>query len=100
MKNAFSPTNNIAHAIRTVRKSKGLSQEDFGLASSRTYLSTLERGLKSPTLSKIDTLAEVMAVHPLTLLFLSYVDHHDPNSVSSILELINKEVAVIDNRAP
>ncbi len=100
MKNAPSPINNIARAIRTIRRSKGLSQEDFGLTSSRTYVSTLERGLKSPTLSKIDALAEVMGVHPLTLVLLSYVDHHDPKSVSQMLELIKRELSVIDDRTP
>jgi transcriptional regulator with XRE-family HTH domain len=40
--------------------------------SSRTYMSSLERGLKSPTLSKVAELCEVMDVHPLTLLTLAY----------------------------
>lgn len=64
--------NNFAHALRHIRKAKGVSQEAFALTSSRTYVSTLERGLKSPTLSKIDDLAEVLGVHPLTLLMAAY----------------------------
>ena len=51
---------------------RGLTQEDFGLVSSRTYLSGLERGLKSPTLGKLEQIASVMQVHPLTLLALTY----------------------------
>jgi hypothetical protein len=35
-------------------------------------MSSLERGLKSPTLSKVAELCEVMDVHPLTLLTLAY----------------------------
>ena len=59
-------------ALKTIRKARGLSQEAFSDVSSRTYLSSLERGLKSPTMSKLDELCEVMGVHPLTLLTLAY----------------------------
>jgi len=69
--------NNFGKALQRIRKAKGISQEAFALPSSRTYVSTLERGLKSPTLSKIDELAEVLDVHPLTLLMAAYSDHDD-----------------------
>nr|WP_232964126.1 MULTISPECIES: helix-turn-helix transcriptional regulator [Pseudomonas] len=62
----------MAKALKTVRKARGLSQEAFSDVSSRTYMSTLERDLKSPTISKLDELCEVMEVHPLTLLTLAY----------------------------
>ncbi|MGP6112210.1 helix-turn-helix domain-containing protein [Pseudomonas aeruginosa] len=62
----------LAKALKTVRKARGLSQESFSDVSSRTYMSTLERDLKSPTLSKLAELCEVMDVHPLTLLALAY----------------------------
>ncbi len=61
----------LAAALKTVRKSRRLTQEDFGLVSSRTYLSTLERGLKSPTLDKLQEIAEVMTVHPASLVLLA-----------------------------
>ena len=62
----------LAAALKTVRKARGLSQEAFSDVSSRTYLSTLERDLKSPTLKKLTELCEVMEIHPLTLLTLAY----------------------------
>jgi transcriptional regulator with XRE-family HTH domain len=62
----------LAKALKTVRKARGLSQEAFSDVSSRTYMSTLERDLKSPTISKLAELCEVMEVHPLTLLTLAY----------------------------
>lgn len=55
-------------ALKEIRIEKGLTQEDFALVSSRTYLSMLERGLKSPTLEKIDDVCSVLGVHPLLLL--------------------------------
>lgn len=43
----------FAKALRKARKANGLTQEDFAEVSSRTYLGTLERGKKGPTLDKI-----------------------------------------------
>jgi transcriptional regulator with XRE-family HTH domain len=55
-----------------VRKARGLTQEDFDEVSSRVYISALERGIKQPTLPKVDALAAHLGVHPLTLLVLAY----------------------------
>lgn len=62
----------LGQAIRTLRKTKNLTQEDFSNVSSRTYLSTLERGLKSPTLDKLDELAQVLGVSTSTIVVLAY----------------------------
>lgn len=62
----------FGRALSQIRNYRGLSQEDFSDVSSRTYISTLERGLKSPTLDKIDAIASKLRVHPLTLLTLCY----------------------------
>jgi transcriptional regulator with XRE-family HTH domain len=59
-------------ALKMARKSRGLSQEAFSDISSRTYISSLERGTKNPTLSKITAICRVLGIHPLTLLALSY----------------------------
>ena len=62
----------LSEALKTIRKARGLSQEAISDVSSRTYMSSLERDLKSPTLNKLAELCEVMEVHPLTLLTLAY----------------------------
>lgn len=62
----------LALAIQSTRKSQRLTQEDFGIVSSRTYMSALERGLKSPTIDKLDEISEVMGVHPATVVLLAY----------------------------
>ena len=59
-------------ALKQVRKAKKLTQEDFSEVSSRTYISSLERGIKSVTLEKLDQIAEVLGVNPLTILTLAY----------------------------
>ena len=85
--------NSFAAALKTVRKARGLSQEAFSDVSSRTYMSSLERGLKSPTLSKVAELCEVMDVHPLTLLTLAYGG--DSKGVSEVIERAQRELAAI-----
>lgn len=93
MSNAPKPNNNFAKALKSIRKSKGLSQEDFSLSSSRTYVSTLERSMKSPTLKKVDDLAQVLGVHPLTLLTLAYLRTSDAGTVSKVLSLVSDEIS-------
>lgn len=96
MKHAPRSTNNLAQSLRTIRKSKGISQEDFGLISSRTYVSSLERSIKSPTLNKVDELATVLGVHPLTLLAGSYLHSYDATSINELLELITREILEVN----
>ena len=67
----------LAVAIKSVRKTRHLTQENFEIVSSRTYLSALERGLKSPTLDKLHELARVMNVHPASLVLLAYAVSND-----------------------
>ena len=59
-------------ALRRARNALGVPQEAFDLVSSRTYISAMERGIKQPTVGKVDDLAEVLGIHPLTLLALSF----------------------------
>jgi len=77
--------------LRQARKSRGLTQEDFSTVSSRTYLSSLERGIKSPTISKVEELASVIGVHPLSLLALAYL----PGTVDERTGLCDKVSAEI-----
>ena len=86
--------NSLATAIRTVRKARDLSQEAFSDVSSRTYLSTLERGLKSPTMSKLTELCEVMKIHPLTLLTLAYAGDSE-HKADQLLARVRQELEVV-----
>lgn len=69
----------LAQVIRTARKLKHLTQEDFALISSRTYLSSLERGLKSPTIDKLEEIAGVLGTSPATLLLAAELIQSDSN---------------------
>ena len=87
----------FGNSLKVARKARGLSQEDFSITSSRTYLSSLERGLKSPTLDKIDSLAERMEIHPLTLLTLSYLCINNETDPANLLDRIKSETELILN---
>ncbi|MEJ8321127.1 helix-turn-helix domain-containing protein [Pseudomonas oryzihabitans] len=87
MKQAFGTT------LRRMRVAKGMTQEDFAMVSSRTYLSSLERGLKCPTIEKLDQLANVLGVHPVTLLLASYAERDQQEAMATLLETIKSELA-------
>jgi len=76
------------------RKARGLSQEAFSNVSSRTYLSTLERGMKSPTLKKINEICRELGIHPLTLLTLAYTGG-DSAEVTAIQAKVRRELAAL-----
>lgn len=85
----------FAKSLKTARKARGLTQEDFSIVSSRTYLSTLERGLKNPTLEKIQDIAETMEIHPLTLLVSTYMQMDSKQSIESIFKRVQREISEI-----
>ena len=85
----------LAAALRTVRKNKGLTQEDFGVVSSRTYLSSLERGLKSPTVDKLEEIAGVLGVHPATILLMAYTIQIRPGDQESLIDEISQQAKAL-----
>lgn len=89
----------LAAAIRTVRRARGLSQEAFSDVSSRTYMSSLERNLKNPTLHKLTELCEVMEVHPLTLLTLAYAGDSTRKADQLLAQVRQELEAVLKERA-
>ena len=84
----------LSEALKTIRKARGLSQEAFSDVSSRTYMSSLERDLKSPTLNKLAELCDVMEIHPLTLLTLAYAGD-DAQQVEQLLTRVRLELKVV-----
>lgn len=85
----------FGEALRSVRAARGLTQEDFDEVSGRTYLSCVERGLKSPTIVKLDELAGVLGVHPLTLLAQCYCKADPDTSSPALLERVRLELELL-----
>ena len=77
-----------------MRLRQRLTQEDFSIVSSRTYLSTLERGLRCPTIEKLDELAKRMEIHPLSLMVQAYLIQDPDINLDSLLNRIKQEVLV------
>lgn len=95
MSRAKHHQNSFSKALTAIRSARGLTQEAFSLASSRTYVSSLERGLKTPTLKKVDELAEVLDVHPLTLLALSYLGDKDIRAAEALFSQVSRELSEV-----
>lgn len=97
MNRTKTPQNNLGRALRTARKALGFSQEAFSLISGRTYISSLERGIKSPTLNKIDALSAGLGIHPLTLVTLAYLLNQDLAKSRDILSRVEVELKEISD---
>jgi hypothetical protein len=77
-----------------------LSQEAFSDVSSRTYMSSLERDQKSPTLHKLTQLCGVMEVHPLTLLTLAYAGDNKRKAEQLLAQVRQELDTVLERDAP
>lgn len=80
----------VGAAIRAQRLSSGLSQESVG--ESQSYVSDVERGRKSPSIEKIDQLANLMGIHPLTLVAKAYLIQNPNLTADAILERLRLEL--------
>jgi len=85
-------------ALKQARAVQEKTQEDFAEVSGRTYLSALERGIYSPTIDKIDALASVLELHPLTLVALCYLKAEPQSSAYDLLERVWSELKVLGAR--
>lgn len=83
-------------AIKEIRLSKELTQEFFSDISSRTYMSVLENGKKRPSVEKVDSLANAIGVHPLTILTLSYLIANEELKLDDLQKEIYDELKEIN----
>ena len=83
----------IGKAFRWVRKARGMAQEEFDAVSSRTYISEIERGVRQPTVVKLDALASALQVHPLTVLALGYCRTPSLTESATLLARVSDEIA-------
>ena len=86
---------NFGAGLRRARRAKRMTQEDFGDPSSRTYVSMLERNVRSPTLAKIVELSNTLGIHPLSLLALAFVKSSSPNEMEKLLAEVQTETEAI-----
>lgn len=85
----------LARSLRLIRKVRNLAQDELSEVSGRTYLSEIERGIKNPTVEKIDELARAMNVHPLTILVIAYLPNLREQDLEALQEKVGKEAKML-----
>lgn len=69
------------------------------MVASRTHLSTLERGQKSPTLDKLHGLTETKGIRLLSLMTLTCLYFEEEDDIDKRLSRIRSEVASVRHAA-
>ena len=69
---------NIGNAIKDLRQKQGLNQNDFAIKCglSQSYLSSIEKGRKEPTLNILKQIAKTLSIPMPVLVFFS-IDKDD-----------------------
>ncbi|MBC9250683.1 MULTISPECIES: helix-turn-helix transcriptional regulator [Pseudomonas] len=76
--------------IKNLRNSRELPQE--GLGPSQSYISAIERGKWKPSIEKVEQIADVVGIHPLTLLVLAYQRQTPGLKPDELLKKIQREI--------
>ncbi len=80
----------LGEAIRMMRTQRNLPQE--GIGASQSYISSVERGEKSPSIEKIEKISTTLEVHPLSLLAVGFLLEDKNLSMEKLLERVRREV--------
>ncbi|MND42845.1 helix-turn-helix protein [compost metagenome] len=83
----------IGTSIKSYRLRRDIPQESLG--PSQPYISNLEAGRGSASIDKIEQMAEVLGVHPMSIIFASYLTSSKEASKDQLFERIRIELAEI-----
>ena len=91
-------TKRFGKALRLARQLQGCAREDFISVSSPNYLGEVERGEKRVTVEKLCELAEVLGIHPASLvIFACLNDVEGEGCVRDVAQRVEREVnALVD----
>ncbi|BAW21662.1 Transcriptional regulator, PbsX family protein [Pseudomonas putida] len=65
------------------------------MGPSQTYISNIERGRWSASLDKIEQMADVLGVHPASIIIAGYLTAENDKNSGEILERIRNELREI-----
>lgn len=82
-------------ALKAVRLRKGIAQEQLG--ASQSFISTLERGIRSPTIEKVEELAARLGVNPATLIILMQIGLDGDEQ--ALLKEVDSEIKALKGQA-
>lgn len=80
-------------SVRSFRVAREIPQE--GLGPSQPYISSLEAGRGTASIGKIEQMAQVLNVHPLSLIMAGYLSSTDGLTVELLLEQIRADLKII-----
>lgn len=80
-------------ALRELRERKQLSQQSFASVISREHMSRLERGVSLPNLAVVVGIAEVLGVHPMSLIALCF-QKIDGGGIEAALQKIKLDLSM------
>lgn len=85
---------NIGTAIKDLRKQKGLKQTDFAnqCGLSQSYLSSIEKGRKEPTLSILKQIANALSIPMPVLVFFSLDKEDIPESKQEAYSMLEPSI--------
>lgn len=81
----------VGCALKTIRVKKQISQELLG--PSQSFVSSIERGLRSPTVEKLQQFATLLGISPVTLLAQAALSNDE--SIDTLLATVRKELEEI-----
>ena len=83
----------IGSSVKAYRLKKNIPQESLG--PSQPYISNLEAGRGSASLDKIEQMADVLGIHPLSIIFAGYLTSNEDADKERLFERIRKDLAEI-----
>lgn len=83
----------IGTSVKAYRLKKNIPQESLG--PSQPYISNLEAGRGSASIDKIEQMADILGVHPMSIIFAGYLTSNEEVNKEHLFERIRKELAEI-----
>ncbi|MDT4837904.1 hypothetical protein FQZ97_716470 [compost metagenome] len=83
----------LGAALKSYRLKRNISQENMG--PSQPYISNLEGGRWSASLDKIEQMATVLGVHPVSVILAGYLTTEEDANTDEVLARIRSELREI-----
>ncbi|WP_411960381.1 helix-turn-helix domain-containing protein [Pseudomonas mandelii] len=83
----------IGTSVKAYRLKKNIPQESLG--PSQPYISNLEAGRGSASIDKIEQMADVLGIHPMSIIFAGYLTSNEGATKENLFERIRTELAEI-----
>ncbi|WP_090175917.1 helix-turn-helix domain-containing protein [Pseudomonas arsenicoxydans] len=83
----------IGTCVKAYRLKKNIPQESLG--PSQPYISNLEAGRGSASIDKIEQMADILGIHPMSIIFAGYLTSNEDVTKEDLFDRIRKELAEI-----